>query len=685
VRRLADFAIDRPRRVLLGWLAICALALVPAGGLQDEVSNGGYGVPGSQSGEATRLLGSSFAGGDRQTVLVVVSGQEGRGPSARALRLRQGLRSDPGLEGVAVGRVSVRGDTALVPLLAPGSLAEVQRDVAGYRRAVQEVEPGAQLVGQAAAWDESTRVSAEDLSRSEALALPLSAAVLLIAFVSIVAAGLPVVLALVSLVVTFGALALLASVSETSVYVTNTASILGLGLAIDYSLFLVTRYRELRAEGLEERAALREMLATTGRAILFSGLTIALALTSLFVLGIGVFSSMAIGAGVAALIAATGALTVIPALIRVLGPRIDRWSLKPASRAVASGRLWRAVAAAVNRRPLPIALGSCLLLLLCALPLTGVRLDFSNSDALLPAGNSVQEAGEAVEADFGAGALSPIEVVATGRPGPVLRQLRETRGIASASIAGPAAGGWHRFTATATVGGNTEAADRVVEALRRRFANDPRTASATVYVGGETAQGMDLIERIEERIPWMVLTACALSFLLLLAAFRSLLIPAKAILTNLLSVGATLGLVALLFEGLGGAEGIAWFVPPFLFAIVFGLSMDYEVFLLSRIYEEHLNGRSNAEAIAQGLIRNGRPITLAATVMMIVFLALGLSQLEAFRQLGVGMAIAVLLDATLVRCLLVPSTLTLLGDRNWWLPGSLRRVFPAVGRGAEAP
>jgi RND superfamily putative drug exporter len=679
-KRLSSFIFNHPRWVVAVWMAALGFALIPAGALSDRVSNGGYDVPGSQSQEIEQLNAERFEQGEHELLYVAVRSNESPPSPARVRHIVAALRKAPGLPGIEVFAPRSGSGIALVPFLVPGSFADVQKRVADLRQIVSTANGEAQVLGEAAVWDEASSTAEKDLSRAETLALPLTLLVLLVAFLSVIAAGLPIMLALVSLVVAFAALSLLGTTVDLSIYVTNTASVLMLGLAIDYSLFIITRYRELRAQnGGDLAGALEETLRTTGRAILLSGVTIALGLSSLAVIGVGVFTSMAIGASIAAAIAALGALTFVPAVLCLLGARIDRLQLHPLARAAQSARLWKGLARRVLARPWLVLSGTVLLLALCALPLTGSRLIYPSGYTLLPESNELRKASSATERAFSPGTLDQLDIATDAPARGALTAVRRVPGVASASLAGRS-GRLVRIVVTPTMPGNTPAADDLVRRLRSQL---PTVTGARVVVGGDSARGLDLIDRIKARFPWMIAVACALSFLLLLVAFRSLVVPAKAIATNLLSVAATLGLVALLFEGLGSSGGIAWFVPPFLFAIVFGLSMDYEIFLLSRVRDEHLAGASNEEAITRALVRNARPITLAALVMMIVFLAFALAQLETFRQLGVGMAIAVFLDATVVRCALVPAALALLGERNWWMPSPLGRLLPTVSPKSE--
>lgn len=671
MRRLARVVINHPRLVVTAWLLALTFSILPAGTLSDRVSNGGYEVAGSQSQRAEDLDASRFSRGGVYQQLFVAVKSDGASAERLARDLRAALEGSK-VAGTRVLRPQTRGDVLLVPFLVAGDISTAQKRVTELRPVIAAVDTRAQLLGEGAVWEEATAIAEADLTRGEALALPLTLLVLLGAFLSVVAAGIPIALAMVSLVVTFAALALLGSVMDLSVYVTNTASVIMLGLAIDYSLFIVSRYRELRRESGGVGRPLEEALTTTGRAVLFSGLTIAVGLSSLLVIDVGVSDSMAVGASLAAAIAALGALTLVPAILSLIGPGIDRLQLGRVARAAESARLWKGLARRALARPWLMLCSSAAVLVVLTLPLTSARLTYSSGYELLPAGNETREAGNAVINAFGPGTLGKLLILTSAPAGEALATVEGHSGIATADFAGTS-GGLSRIIAVPAVLGNTPEADQLIRDLRTDL---PRALEAEVLVGGPPALGPDLVDRIESRLPWMIATASGLAFVLLLLAFRSIAIPIKAILTNLLSVAATLGLVTFIFQVLGNSDGIAWFVPPFLFAIVFGLSMDYEIFLLSRVRDEHLAGATNDEAVSRALVSSARPITFAALVMMIVFLGFGLARLETFQQLGVGMAIAIFLDATLVRCALVPAALVLLGERNWWIPSWLDRILP---------
>lgn len=694
-----DFVVGHPRQVLAAWLVLLVAAAIPASKLEQRVGNGGYEVPGSQSQRVAELTSKSFPAQNGQPLGAVFTSSK---PDvvrlrARAQTLAGLLRHERGVESVGSLYVSARRRMVVQTFYLSGSVADAQKEVPSlegwlHKAAGRDVA----LVGEAATWHESSSLAKRNLSRAERLTIPITLVILLVAFLSVGAALIPVGLAVVVLVIAFAGLGLLSYLMDMNVYVTNTAQLLGLGLSIDYSLFIVTRYRESRRRGLAVEDALRHTLRTTGRAILISGITVTLGLASVVVLGVGVFTSMALGASFAAALAALGALTLVPAVLRLLGTRIDSLAFKPAMRASQRGTLWRRIGLGVARRRWLVLVASTLLLIVCALPLLGNRLLFPGPDQMLPASDAQRQGSDAVMREFGNGVIAPIIVVARTAQAPRIEEtVLSVHGVVNASAPETGRDGWSRLFVVPGAAAGSKAADETVRRLRRALA--PAVSHGTAYVGGELTLGVDLIARVRERFMLMVGVAALLAFVLLVVTLRSLVVPLKAVITNLLSVAATLGLVTLIFERLGGDPGLAWFVPPFLFAVVFGISMDYEIFLLSRVREEYQRQRqqatkqagrsSNDLAVTRALELSGRSITLAALLIMLVFLTSANTSQEVFRQLGVGMAIAVFLDATVVRCGLVPAALAVLGDSNWWLPRQLasRLPRPVVERSVEEP
>jgi len=662
-----EFVLRRRRFVIATWAVALLFAFPTASRLSDELSGGGYRVAGSESALARDVITREFDQGRHLQLLYIVSLGSDSPPPSWSRRVEAGLRADERVASVGPAQLSPTGDTQLIPFAVLGSLDDAERALPDLRSRLSAGPPAA-ITGKAAVFDASTQIAAEDLTRAERFSFPITLAILLIAFLSVVAAGIPVLLGLITLIATFGCLFLVAQLMETSVFVTNTAILLGLGLSIDYSLFIVSRYRERRLDGDGVEVALRAAMATTGRAISFSGVTVAISLVSLVLVGVPIFTSMAIAATVAAALAALAALSLLPALLQLLGPRLDRLMLRRTYQAAARASFWRWLAASVLRHRVAIAVGVVAILIVAAIPITSLRIGFPSTRTLVPNDtSSVASASARIESAFGAGTAAPFEIVSPHPPRAVAAFVAADPGVRTVFGARRGRGGWAEIIAAGSAEDNSSPARATLSRLRgglhERF---PGT-----LVGGQTGEGEDLAGRVSERFPIVIFATSLVTLVLLFISFRSIVVPLKAVATNLLTVGATLGLLTVLFEWLGGSDDIAHFVPLFLFAVLFGLSMDYEIFLLSCIRDEHLGGAASDMAISRGLVRSARPITLAALIMVTVFAASAVSDLETFRQLGIGMSLAVLIDATLVRCLLIPAVMALLGERNWWLPARL--------------
>lgn len=675
---LARLVVRRPRAVIAGWLLVAGAAAVVATGLLGELSDRGFAIPGSESQRAADLMSRHIPGHRGAALLVVVTIRRPAGnwldDSTRLVQRALAPRGD-------VRLVSQRGSAVrysradqehpalgivLVEALLRVGPTEAQSHLAGLRAALARAEEArvrTSLLGPPVLQQRYESIAHADLSRAERIALPLTALVLLLAFQAVLAALLPVLLAVASMVVAFACLAVIGNWIGISVFVTNTATILALGLSVDFSLFIVTRYREELARGAAVDDALTTTLTTTGRAVLLSACTIAASLAGLLVVGIATFSTMAIGAGIATLAAAATALTLLPATILLAGPRIEWLRIDRVARAAARATLWGRIADAVTGRPVAALLGSLALLVVLALPARSFRLDV-HTQQLLPREDPVRRDAALLSRAFFPGAAAPVLVTTRDDFVRVKTLVEADPDVAQAWGEAQGSGGWGMFDAILRTPSDGRAARAAVERLRRKLA--PRTHDT--YVGGTIAGSVDLIDRIEQRAPWAILTATALCFVLLALGMRSLVIPLKAVLTTLLSVAATLGLLLRLFDGGATVPHLEFFVPLTLFAILFGLSVDYEVFLLSRIREAATAGCEHREAVRRGLVGSARSITLAGLTLTTVFLAFATSRLLPFQQLGVGLALAVAIDVTVVRCVLVPAAVVLLGRWNWWWP-----------------
>jgi uncharacterized membrane protein YdfJ with MMPL/SSD domain len=505
-------------------------------------------------------------------------------------------------------------------------------------------------------------------------------------------------MALISIIVALGLVGVIGQFFEVNLFVTNMLVAMGLALGIDYSLFIVSRLREERAKGLAHRQAILTVASTATRAVVFSGTAFSLALLGMFLVPDTILRSLALGAIVVAVVSVAVALTFHPALLMVLGDRVDRLRVpwlgkRVAASAGTEGRFWGGVVRAVMRRPAISLTASVALLLLATSPLLGLKLGASGP-ASLPDDTLAKQGLLALERDFPAGATDPVEIVVDERGAPDLEeQLRELRG----ELARDAAFAVNRATTeqgtdVAVVSvplnaeGSSEEASAAIDRLRDEYVRRAfGAAQDRVLVGGGPAENRDYFALIGDWLPIVIAFVLALSFLLLTLAFRSIVVPLTAIVVNLLSVGAAYGLLVLVFQegvgadifGFGQVERVEAWVPVFLFSVLFGLSMDYQVFLLSRIRERYTRTGDTTDAITFGVGTTARLITGAALIIVVVFAGFAAGELVSFQQMGFGVAVALLVDATIVRSVVIPAAMRLLGQRNWYLPEWLEWL-PAV-------
>jgi RND superfamily putative drug exporter len=674
---LARFVLRNPRKILGFWLVVLLLSGGFAAKLSDRVQNGGYVASGSQSQRAASLGEHLFKrAAVPQAYLSVLTAHGAPRVSARDVALAARTARDvQGVEQVGAPVVSANGRAALLPIAFAGSVGYAQTRVPDVDTALEHARltsAKALLVGESGIYQRYMVQSKKSLSTSSLISFPVTLAILLVAFLSLAAAVLPLGLAAVCVGVTFGFLYLLSYVVQLSVFVEDTVLVLGLGLSIDFSLFMVTRVREAMArEGATIEQAITEALQTTGRAITVSGLTVATALAGLYVTGLGVFESLATGAIGAALIAVAAALTMTPAALVLLGGRLDRFSIKAAVNAAENGRFWHGLADFVVRRRVAVVATVVPIMLVLSIPIAGMHITLK-SISVLPSSDPVRVATGQVSDSFGPGAGTPAIVIAHGPPAKLRALLAAQPGVVEVGPAELGTQGWVRMSATLDAYGDSAKADTIVRDLRTTLG---RAYGSQAVVGGATAVGLDLISRINERTPLVVLVVLLAEILVLTVIFAAPLIALKAALTTLLSVSAALGIMTFFFRSTGD---IGYFVPLFLFATIFGLSTDYEVFLLSRVREHHREGESNTASLKRALIGSSRSITLAGITMGVVFFSFAVSPLVPFQELGVGMGLAIVLDVTVVRGLLVPATVALLGELNWWRPG---RPVPRRGEG----
>jgi uncharacterized membrane protein YdfJ with MMPL/SSD domain len=679
---VARLVLRHPRKIISFWVVLLLLSGMGASRLGSRVQNGGYAASGSGSLRALELEEHQFGrSSEPQAYLSVLAAHGSRMLSSHeVLAAAAALRGVAGVKQVGSPALSADGRAALMPVTFTGSYGYAQTRVPAVEAGLAHAglaSAQARLIGQTGIYQRYMVQSKKSLSTSSLISFPVTLLILLIAFLSVVAALLPLGLAAVCVGVTFGFLYLLSYVVQLSVFVEDTVLILGLGLSIDFSLFMVTRVREtLAREGVSIEQAITETLQTTGRAVTVSGLTVATALAGLYVTGLGVFASLATGAIGAALIAVAAALTLTPAALVLLGRRLDRFSIPIAVNAAQNGRFWRRLADFVVRRRVAVIAVIVPVMIVLSIPIAGMHITLK-SISVLPKSDPVRTTTAQVSKHFGPGGGTPAVIVAqTSSPASLRRLIAAAPGVVQVSQAERGARGWVRVYATLDSYSDSARADTIVKGLRSSLQH---SYGSRALVGGATAVGLDLIQRINDRTPLVVLVVLLAEILVLTLIFAAPLIALKAALTTLLSVSAALGVMTFFFRSTGD---IGYFVPLFLFATIFGLSTDYEVFLLSRVREHHREGESNTASLKRALIGSSRSITLAGITMGVVFFSFAVSPLVPFQELGVGMGLAIVLDVTIVRGLLVPATVAMLGELNWWRPGQPRR--PGVPRAASA-
>ncbi|MFL5759721.1 MAG: MMPL family transporter [Thermomicrobiales bacterium] len=701
--RLARFCAHRPWFVVTAWVialvVIFSGALTLGGGLTDDDTF--VGKPESVRGE--ELLRQRMPGDQADSEIVIV-----RSPASTVddAAFRQtvetvavNLRGMSGLvreattyyDAVAAGEqrasllVSPDRHTTIIPVtLNDDDEAFLDRV---HTLASQATDYEVLTVGDVSFGAEESRLVQQDLIRSDLIGLPAALVVLVVVFGALVAAGVPIGLALVAIAGAIGLTLLLSRISTMSIYAINMITMIGLAVGVDYALFVVDRYRENRRGGQSKLAAIELAGDTASRAVLFSGGTVAIALVGVVLLPTTLFRSLGAGAILAVGVAVLATLTLIPAVLGIVGDRIHwpgRRARAMSGRTRAAAGFWEQATKLVMARPLVSALLAVAVLLAAALPYTAMERGTAGVESLPE--SEVTRAYQILQQDFAAGLVEPLEIVVNAERGSEVdaaldRLIAELgQDIAFGTVTGREwndAGTLAVVEVPLTFDGNTPEAYQAVARLRKELI--PRAfvgVEAATYVTGETASNADLNQLIDRWTPRVFAFVLGLSFLLLLFAFHSIIVPLKAIVMNLLSVGAAYGLLVLVFQkgylhGLLGFQQTptieAW-LPIFLFCILFGLSMDYHVFLLSRIREHYDRTGNNRAAVTAGLQSTARIITGAAAIMIVVFAAFASGEIVFFQQLGFGLAVAIFLDATIVRLILVPASMVLLGNRNWYLP-----------------
>jgi RND superfamily putative drug exporter len=696
LERWARWTYRRRWLVLAAWVVILAVA----GGLANQFGGAfqtEFKLPGSESQRANDLLKERFpaqAGGEADIVFEVPTGIEGARADIEAVLYQ--VESDlPDVAAVESpferpGYISPDGTIARAVVRFTFDADKVPHETAKQLIALTEaasrpgftVEPGGRVVQ----FNEQAEFG------SEVYGLIAAVFILLIAFGSVAAMGVPIGAALFGLGTGLAVITLAARWVGFPSFSSQFAAMIGIGVGIDYSLLVVTRFREAIHAGKSVEEGIVEAVTTSGRSVIFAGVVVAIAFLGLFVMGLPFVATLATAGAVVVLVAVAIASSLTPALLSVIGKRVDslRVPFLHQSEGVDPRSPWFRLSRVIQRHPWPFAIVAGGILVAASLPILTMELGFTDAGNRSPSSHS-RKAYDLIAKGFGPGTNGPLLIVADAKNGNgglerAVELLRETPGVAAVTepLLNPAGD-----TAVITVIPTTKPQDHATTELVHRLRDDVLKRAGTngdrYYVTGVTAGQIDASDRISSRMPYLFIGVIGLSFVLLTAMFRSVVVAAKAAVMNLLSIGAAYGVVVAIFqwgwlgELIGVGKGpIEVFLPMMMFAILFGLSMDYEVFLISRIREEYLRTGDTAEAVANGLTATARVITAAAAIMVTVFLAFVLGPERVIKEFGIGLATAIFVDATLVRIFLVPATMELLGKWNWWMPGWLDRVLPKL-------
>jgi RND superfamily putative drug exporter len=692
--------------VIAVWVVL-AIALVAIGQASGSKTSENLTLPGTDSTKATELLEDNLpeqAYGSNPLVFEAPTGKltEAKYAAAigetvkrlEALHFVNSAVSPVSKEGAAfLSKDQTVGYIPVVLAIGPGEIDEAQAErildaAAPARKAGLETAVGA-YVGQ--------QLSKPATETSEAIGLAAAVIILLFAFGTATAMMLPIVSAVIGLACALSIIRLLEHAIEVPGVASTLATMIGLGVGIDYALFIVTRHKLQLGEGMEIRESIARATATAGGAVVFAGFTVVIALCSLAFAGIPLVSTLGFTAAIAVVVAVSAATTLLPAMLGALGPHINSLRVKlgkthPDDKEPHGWRRW---AERVSEHPWTATIAALAVLIVLAIPL--FQLDLGQNDiSALPKETTSRQAYDSLNKGFGPGVNGPLliasEFTSPAEAKQVLPQLEKTIGGTDdvKAVSEPSFDKQGTVAVFTVISKSEPWADETVELVENlRDTVVPQAlhgSKANAYVGGQTAGYIDLASQISDKLPLMIAIVVALSFIVLLVAFRSLLVPIKAAAMNLLSVAAAYGIVTAVFQlgwgtsliGLDHAIPIVSFVPLLMFAILFGLSMDYEVFLLTQMREHYKEYGDERRAVVEGLANTGRVITSAAAIMVCVFTSFVLSGNPVVKEFGVGLAVAIAIDSTLVRCLLVPAVMVLLGKRAWWLPRWLDRVLPHI-------
>ncbi len=750
--RIGRFAYRRRWLVVGLWLLLLLVAVPLAPRASGALHAGGFNLADLESSRARAALHDELGLPESALVLVYASESTRAGEPAfesATAAARAAVSGAPYVAQVlsyelAPDQVSADGRTAYDVVLlnigpddSPAALPPIEERIGRLTAGPVTI----QLAGGPAFYGDIQTVSEDDLRRSEVVSLPLAGLALLLVFGSVVAAAVPLAVGGAAVIVSLAAIFVIASFTEMSIFVLNLATLLGLGLGVDYSLLMTSRFREeLRRRTPSDdldgaiAAAVRVTVATAGRAVFFSGLTVLLGLLGLVLFEFTILRSVGIAGAVVVGVAVLAALTLLPAILSILGPRLDRLAVRRVNAAPSANEPWARLARRVMRRPVLVFVATLGVLVVLGTPFLQVRLNAPDA-TILPPDVPSRVAFDRLDAAFGAGRFAPLSLAirTTGpaaSPANVAALYAYSRRLAAdpritsvagyvdldpritvsqyqllygsstgppdrfvaSELAATTKGDLTAFTVTTPYGPNADQGRGLVADLRSRTGPLAPPPGTTVLVAGGAADVSDVVDRVAADFPRTALFILATTYLVLLVLLRSAILPAKALVMNSLSILASFGALVWIFQE-GNLSSVLGFqplgyvettLPVILFCVLFGLSMDYEVFLLTRMKEAWDRTHDNTEAIAWGLERSGRIVTSAALIVVVVAGSFAFADVVLIKAVGLGVAIAVAIDATIVRALLVPATMRLLGVWNWWLPESLRRWLADRVPGADA-
>ncbi|MGI9621197.1 MAG: MMPL family transporter [Acidimicrobiales bacterium] len=718
---LGRFAARRPWKVIGAWVLVFVVVIFASSVWGDDLEDS-FEVPGLDSQEALDLLQaaqSDQAGLTAQIVVTPLDTSTNFFDSAEAqaglAEVQAGAEALPKVLGtndpagalavspeVAVqsGAVSANGVVGLIRVQYPVLEELDPADLENLKEYIEEARVGSPLQIESGG-DLFFAFEEPQTGLGEMIGIFAAVIILLVAFGSLIAMGLPIAMALFGLGLGITAMALVTLAVDVPSWAPQMASMIGLGVGIDYALFIVTRHREFLAQGMTVEEAVGRAVATAGQAVIFAGGTVVVAILGLSVAGVPFMTAAALATSVIVLIMVVSSVTLLPAFLGLAGHRINKYALPGRAKrmeAGVTGTRWERWGKHVSKYAWPYTIGVTVFLLALAAPVFALRLGFPD-EGTLPESRTERRAYDLVADGFGPGINGPLVIAANVADDPSVVEPLFVAVVDDPGIAGAAPpevneeAGVVTILAFPTTAPQDDATVETIDRLRNDvfppiFDDSP----ATVHVGGQTASFVDIGNRVNSRLPLFIAAVIILSFLLLMVVFRSLLVPLKAALLNLLSIGAAYGVLVIVFQwgwgkGLIGLEDtvpIVSFMPMFMFAILFGLSMDYEVFLLSRVREEYLKTGDNDASVIHGIASTARVITSAALIMISVFLGFVLGDDPVIKMMGLGLATAIFVDATIVRLILVPASMKLMGDANWWLPGWLDRLLPTIDVEGEA-